>query len=346
MVLREAGRVTVRLFAPPCTDCDTQIASASPATVPGWACPDLRMLVRVTSASCPAHTLSFRLSRSDGSAVLVMRTPTTLAGWRQDAWYRLVGHANLPSLDEEAVVAISTVLDVVADLPGWGVDEAADPESVEQAVGEAVAWAAAGHDAATARAWQDAGVTSAGAARKWVDGGFSVEAVASFARMGVTRLDAAEVWRDMWWSPAQAPREFANIPAAWAFLLEEEALPRTIEWGALHAVATPRFARIGHAHGQSPDAVRVLACSLHNSAPPRTGNLMRQRFGRGAHMWEAIWPGDVAEQIETFATSLGPADWALVGLCLDAGMDWAAAARHVLNGEDMTPVRVMAGLLH
>lgn len=339
---RADGWVRARLLADPCSACDAALdgwgfgQDPGPGEVPEDG-------VQVAHTRCPDHRVSVLVADPERRLSLLVRGRRDDSGWQRDAWLLLaaaVGGAD--DLDHARRVA-RKALDVVADPAAWMVDESVHPALVEEAVGRAVNWATSGNTPVAMRRWTEAGVREPWLARGWNSAGFSHLEAGEYIAKGTVSAVSASNWYSMGVDPSSAPREFADDPLAWAFVVEAGVVLRDMDWGSLVHDVTPRFAKIGYQYGQSAMAVRALGRALGAPVPERRQHL-RTKFTVGRFVFYGPWDPAAAGDIEGIATAVGSLDWAKVALCIEAGMGWPEAAQYVGDGGDMRPVRVMAGL--
>lgn len=187
--------------------------------------------------------------------------------------------------------------------------------------------------------WVEAGVLTPSLASEWRRFGFLPVQVAPWVRVGVLRGRDADLFRRCGLVPADLSHGVTD-PQQWAFTHVAE-VPCTPQWGALHGVCSPGFARIGHEQGQSPRAVTLLAWAL-----PRTGG---HRFGHTKHLHLSVsvtsyWNPEQERANEQHAADLAGLDWEDAATCLKAGLSVPETLAHLREGRDMDPVRLLAGL--
>lgn len=96
-----------------------------------------------------------------------------------------------------------------------------------------------------------------------------------------------------------------------------------------------RFHLLARECGQSIEAVRPLAEALHATTPPLDS--MRTLHGL---TWNLLREA----QLRARAAALYEVDWADAAVCVRAGMSDAETRAFLLDGGDLAPVRVLAGL--
>lgn len=235
------------------------------------------------------------------------------------------------------------LMEAVADLPGWGIDENGPDDAAAAQVARMALWVGRGYTAEMVRAHREVGIDDPDVAQSWVGFFGALERFAAWARAGYSPEDAAD-WHRAGQRPDTIPAGHDSVEA-WAFAKKVGA-EDSPEWGALWDEVNTSFAHAGREAGHSPQAVLALGVAFvasdeEQAHPPALDGL---RWREGGLVLAERWGAGTDQRALRLVDAVGPLDWEAVALCLNAGMSSAEAVQYVQDERDLAPVQVMAGL--
>lgn len=114
-------------------------------------------------------------------------------------------------------------------------------------------------------------------------------------------------------------------------------------WAMGETNLCPDLIAYAHSLGKPP-AAAVAVIEHLTRRPARNGDPCAHKDPRGRFHYCDV-TAETSRRIWARLATVKDLDWAALSVCLTAGMTWREAREHVIEGRDMQPVQVMAGLL-